>query len=356
MRKYVAEIGARLHRKIPLNQPLCHPVDAVLTGRRNNPPDGPIRPLAVYNPIHYQELPELFMDFVCSLTGKSPSTTGAGSEGALTKGPFNALRPTADLNNALVSFILTGYPGFSSSAGYIGPDIRVDHDISLLIPEIWARLSPQERQPDYLLQHGYLEAVSDFEHHGKPVLASRLGYRITSQFVHGLMGKIFDNPYAVFTDEILQPERQNLDVFVDGVNNIVETQQRVARQYLDDGSIADACPPLFALLHIMADGQYQGMDAHSPEFRAMFSREYLLASDWYRKRLETKQQRDVALWHRHLAYLTENLKAGHQNPRIAGLNLQQRRQQAESKLAYLQSDDYLQALVGTIGADHLEPY
>ena len=40
-----------------------------------------IRGLAVYNPIHYQELPELFMDFICSLTGKSPSTTGAGSEG-----------------------------------------------------------------------------------------------------------------------------------------------------------------------------------------------------------------------------------------------------------------------------------
>ena len=28
---------------------------------------------AVYGPIHYQELPELFMDFICSLTGKSPS-------------------------------------------------------------------------------------------------------------------------------------------------------------------------------------------------------------------------------------------------------------------------------------------
>ena len=53
----------------------------MLIGRRNNPP-GPqagIRPLAVYSPIHYQELPELFMDFICSLTGKSPSTTGAGS-------------------------------------------------------------------------------------------------------------------------------------------------------------------------------------------------------------------------------------------------------------------------------------
>jgi len=356
IRKYVAEMGARLHRKIPLNQPLCHPVDAVLTGRRNNPPDGKIRSLAVYNPIHYQDLPELFMDFVCSLTGKSPSTTGAGSEGALTKGPFNALRPTADLNNALVSFILTGYPGFSSSAGYIGPDIRVDHDISLLIPEIWSRLSKDERQPEYLLKHGYLEPLNDFEHNGNIVLASRLGYRITSHFVHGLMGKIFDNPYAVFTDEILQPERQNLDVFVDGVNNIVETQQQVAQQYLDDGSIEDACPPLRALLHIMALGHYRGMDAHHPEIRAMFSREYLLDSAWYRERLAIKQQRDVALWQRHVAYLDKHIQDGRRHGQTADGYWQTRHRQAAEKLEKLKAPDYLQTLIGTLGADPLQPY
>ena len=99
----------------------------------------------MYNPIHYQDLPELFMDYMSSLTGKSPSTTGAGSEGALTKGPFNALPPIIDLNNALVSFILTGLAGFSTAAGYIGPKVRVNHDISLLIPEVWCRLSPRER-------------------------------------------------------------------------------------------------------------------------------------------------------------------------------------------------------------------
>lgn len=356
LRKYVAEIGTRLHRKIPLNQPVCHPVDAVLTGRRNNPPEGKIRSLAVYNPIHYQELPELFMDFICSLTGKSPSTTGAGSEGALTKGPFNALRPTADLNNALVSYILTGYPGFSSSAGHIGPDFRVDHDISLLIPEIWARLQHKERQPDFLIEHGYLEPLTDFEHNGRLVLASRLGYRITSQFVHGLMGKIFDNPYAVFTDEILQPERQNLQVFVDGVDNIVETQQRVAQQYLDDGSIADACPPLFALLHIMADGHYQGMDAHHPQIRAMFSRDYLLASDWYRQRLIVKQQRDLALWQRHLEYLDAAIAHGTPNNAAALDSLQEKRQKTARKLEQIAAPEYLQNLSGTLGADPLGPY
>ena len=356
IRKYIAEMGARLHRKIPLHAPLCHPVDAVLTGRRNNPPEGKIRALAVYNPIHYQELPELFMDFVCSLTGKSPSTTGAGSEGALTKGPFNALRPTADLNNALVSFILTGYPGFSSSAGHIGPDIRVDHDISLLIPEIWSRLSRTERQPDYLLAHGYLEPLSDFEHNGNLVLASRLGYRITSHFVHGLMGKIFDNPYAVFTDEILQPERQNLEVFVDGINNIVETQQRVAQQYLDDGSIDDACPPLYALLHIMAQGHYQGMDAHHPELRALFTREALLNSAWYQERLTIKQQRDVSLWQNHIHYLDSMLNDSTHSSSLADMHLQQRQHQAKQKLEQIKQPAYLQSLIGTLGADPLGPY
>ena len=66
------------------------PVDAVLAGRRNNPPEpaAGIRSLAVFSPIHYLPTPELFMEFISSMTGKSPSTTGAGSEGALTKGPF----------------------------------------------------------------------------------------------------------------------------------------------------------------------------------------------------------------------------------------------------------------------------
>ena len=81
---------------VPLHAPVLFPVISVLSGRRNHRPAEGIRPLCVYGPIHYQELPELFMDYVCSLTGTSPSTTGAGSEGALTKGPFNALAATAD--------------------------------------------------------------------------------------------------------------------------------------------------------------------------------------------------------------------------------------------------------------------
>ena len=116
---YLAAMATRLHRRLPLRQPIHTPVHAVLPGRRNNPPDvaSGIRSLAVYNPIHYMELPELFMEFICSMTGKSPSTTGAGSEGALTKGPFNALPPIIDLNNAFVSQLLTGANAFVTAAG-----------------------------------------------------------------------------------------------------------------------------------------------------------------------------------------------------------------------------------------------
>ena len=354
-RKYLAEVSSRLKRKLGPVAPICHPVDAVLTGRRNNPPEQGIRSLAVYNPIHYQELPELFMDFVCSLTGKSPSTTGAGSEGALTKGPFNALRPTADLNNALVSFILTGYAGFSSSAGYVGPHVRVDHDISLLIPEIWARLSPEERDPAYLIGHGYLERLDDFEYNGKPVLASRLGYRITQHFVHGFMGKIFDKPDAVFTDEILKPEIQDMAAYVDGINNITESHQRVALRYLEDGSIEDACPPLQALLIIMATGKYAGLDVHHPEFRAMFTRENLLAADWYKERLEVKQSRDARLWEKHIASLQSFLDNEQYADEAVRLGIDDRLEMARGRLESVSSPDYLESLVGTLGADPLRP-
>jgi len=210
------------------------------------------------------------MDFICSLTGKSPSTTGAGSEGALTKGPFNPLSATADLNTALVSFILCGYDGFSTAAGYIGAKRRIDHDISMLIPEIWCRLPARVQKPEYMIKWGYLKKLEDFEHNGKTIQASRLGYRITKRFVRNHFGKLFDTPVAVFDKAMLKPETQDLEAFIDGINNICEAHQRVALNYFEDGSIDDACPPLKALLHIMAHGSYEGRDIHHPSIRKMF--------------------------------------------------------------------------------------
>ncbi len=145
------------------------------------------------------------MDFICSLTGKSPSTTGFGSEGALTKGPFNALLPVVDINNALVSAILTGYAGFTTAAGHVGPHYRVDHDNSMLVPEVWCRMRVAERDPQFLIENGYLEKIEDFDFQGRNVQASRLGYRITALFVDRFLGRIFEMPNAVFPGGAIAP-------------------------------------------------------------------------------------------------------------------------------------------------------
>ncbi len=350
---YLAEMGVRLFRKIPPEEPVYFPVNAVLSGRRNNPPDlaSKIRPLAVYNPIHYQELPELFIDFIASVTGKSPSTTGAGSEGALTKGPFNALLPVTDLNNTLVSFILTGYQGFSSAAGYVGPKIRVDHDISLLIPEIWCRMSVAERDPQFLIENGYLEKLEDFDYQGRKIPASRLGYRISMRFVYAFFGKMFNNPNAVFSEAMLKPEKQSLEIFVDGVENIVSAGKTASESYFADGSVELAVPPLKALLHIMAHGTYEGKEVYHPEIRALFTREALLNSRWYAERLEAKQLSDIQLWKRHIKYLEDFLIKPSHLEAASDLGIRHRLAAARKHLARVQSADYLKCLHGTIGLD-----
>ena len=342
---YLADIGAHLDRDVPAGQAVPFPVNSVLAGRRSNPaqPEIGLPPLAVYSPIHYQELPELFMDFICSLTGKSPSTTGFGSEGALTKGPFNALPPVIDVNNAVVDAILTGYEGFTSVAGHVGPNYRVDHDISMLVPEIWCRMKVVERDPKFLIDAGYLEKVEDFDWQGRKVRASRLGYRITEQFSEHFLGRLFETPDAVFPDALLRPEKQDVSQFVAGIDAMVDAQRRVALLYFEDESVEQACPPVKALLHFMAHGHYNGEDVTSPKIRCLFQREMLLASDWYQERLRVKQRSDIALWRRHVVAL-EAVCAN--QPDLAG-----RLAEAQERLKYIKSPEYLGSLVGTIGAD-----
>lgn len=353
---YLAEISARLRRRVPPGQPLHMPVMAVLPGRRNNPPEAGIRSLACYNPIHYMELPELFMEVICSMTGKSPSTTGAGSEGALTKGPFNALPPIIDLNNALVSFMLTGHSGFVTAAGYVGPQVRVDHDVSLIVPEVWCRMTAEERDPKFLIAHHFLEKCADFDHAGKQVLASRLGWRINARFVHAFFGRVFNHPHAVFTEAMLKPELQDMDVFADGVDNVATTQKRVAKMYFDDGSVAQACPPLKALLHIMLHDQFEGKGLEHPEIRNLFTREAMLASPWYAARLAARQKVDRDLWKRHVEYLNSFLRRPSHVDVSEKMHISERLTRARKTLEQVETPEYLKKLAGTLGAEPIGDY
>jgi hypothetical protein len=350
---YLADVGTRLFRRLMPTQPLYKPVNAVLPGRRLNPPDYPagIRSLAVYGPVHFQETPELFMENISSLTGKSPSTTGAGSEGALTKGPFNALPPIIDLNNALVSHILTSTNCFITAAGHVGPNLRVEHDISMIIPEVWSRMDPHERDVKYLIEHDYLEPCQDFVHNGKNVLASRLGYRITQQFVSAFFGRVFDNPNGLFTDDLLRPELQDMVSFVDGIDNIVGTQKKIAEHYFADNSIEMACPPLRALLHIMKDGSFDGATASDPAFRAMFTAESIIKSDWYTKRLQTQAKVDENLWRKHHQYLTGMIDSTGYVDDVSRSNIAAKIKTCERMLAKITGAGYVKSLTGFIGAD-----
>jgi phosphoenolpyruvate carboxykinase (diphosphate) len=349
-----AELAARLVRRLPADAPLALPVDIVAAGRRNNPPDGSVPPLCAFNPLHFLELPELFMEFISSMTGKSPSTTGAGSEGAMTKGPFNAMPAVLDLNAALLAAALTGYDGWVSCAGYVGPQVRVDHDISMLVPEVFSRMWPQERSAASLIAEGALERLTDFEFNGAPVLASRLGYRMTQTFARKYFGRIFLHPHAVFTEGMLRPEEQDPEVFATSMATMVTTHQRVAQAYFDDGTVSLAIPPLKALLEIMATGTTaEGWDLETAEFRALFGATAILDSQWYADRLDAKQSAAAERSAAGLAALQKFASTAGNDEPSARLDVASRIAAAEAEYAKFSSAVYRAGIVGTVGRQPL---
>jgi len=251
--------------------------------------------------------------------------------------------------------ILTDLDGYSTPAGHVGPDLEVGHDISLLIPEVWCRMGPDERDPKVLIEKGMMEPVKDFEYNGKSIPASRLGYRINEKFLRNYLSRVFDNPSKVFTSEILNPEEQDMDSWADGILHIAEAQKKAAQRYIDDGSFELACPPLQAILKIMAEGSWHGHDANSPVVRKLFTREYLLSSDWYKERLVKKQEVEVKRWSDCVSYLESFLESPLRSEAAREMRLQSRLKYAQEQLAHASSAGYLDELVGTVGADPINP-
>jgi hypothetical protein len=101
----------------------------------------------------------------------------------------------------------------------------------------------------------------------------------------------------------------------------------------------------------MAYGDWEGKDASHPEFRALFSREALLQSEWYKERLRVKQARDVSLWQRHVQRLSEFLALPSHHDEAGRLGIRARLSRAKAELERVSSSGYLVELHGTIGAD-----
>jgi hypothetical protein len=141
-----------------------------------------------------------------------------------------------------------------------------------------------------------------------------------------------------------------MDVFADGVEAIAAAHQRVAQGYFEDGSVRWAVPPLAALLHIMAQGQWEGKGLDHPDVRALFTLESLLRSDWYRARLETQKTKERALLNRHRAALDMALTVLPPE-RAKALGLHERMARLRQEIQWAESPDALQSLEGYLGAD-----
>ena len=137
---------------------------------------------------------------------------------------------------------------------------------------------------------------------GRTVLASRLGYRITA-LSSIVPGTHFRNTGRGVSGRDAAAGAAGPGQFAAGVDAIVETQTRVAQEYFEDGSVEAACPPLRALLHIMAHGSYEGRASTIRSCAAMFTRESPARQRVVSRALRVKQERDVALWTRHVAAL-----------------------------------------------------
>jgi hypothetical protein len=105
----------------------------------------------------------------------------------------------------------------------------------------------------------------------------------------------------------------------------------------------------------MAEGHYRGLAVHAPEIRALFTRENLLASDWYRQRLQVKRERDLALWTRNLNELVHFKQNRRNVEESRRLDIDARIDYAQSHLDALAEPESWREFIGTLGADPLAP-
>jgi hypothetical protein len=128
----------------------------------------------------------------------------------------------------------------------------------------------------------------------------------------------------------------------------------VARAYFEDGTVSLAVPPLRALLEVMAYGATEeGWTLHSPEFREMFTRAAVLASDWYAERLDSKQAAASARADSGLAAIERFVSTpGNEEP-TARLDMPARVTAARAEAQRLAGPQFREWLVGSTGGTPL---
>jgi hypothetical protein len=90
-----------------------------------------------------------------------------------------------------------------------------------------------------------------------------------------------------------------------------------------------------------------------PEIRQLFTRQWLLGSEWYAERLRARQQRQQQLWKRHVESLETFLNSTEFAEEKLSLDIAGRLDRARKQLTRVFAPDYLTELHGTLGADRL---
>ena len=151
---------------------------------------------------------------------------------------------------------------------------------------------------------------------------------------------------------MLMPELQDEDQYADSLLNLVEAGKIVASRYFKDGCINLACPPLKALLEIMANGSWEGKGLNDPAFRKLFKPESILKSDWYRRRLETRIDVTQRYWQGRIKYLEEFLEDHVNREAAERLGIHKRLDFAKDALARLQNrQEAVSRIHGSLGTD-----
>jgi 3-mercaptopyruvate sulfurtransferase SseA len=101
---------------------------------------------------------------------------------------------------------------------------------------------------------------------------------------------------------------------------------------------------------------WEGKTLESPEFRKLFTRESLLASDWYNARLAAKHKIDRSLWQRHVDYLDKFSKRASHAEEAVRLDIPERLKHARQVLDEVSSPSYMQKLLGTTGVEPIETF
>jgi len=152
---------------------------------------------------------------------------------------------------------------------------------------------------------------------------------------------------------MLRPELQSIEEFVEGIENIEAAMEKSAKAYFEDGSYEAAIPPLKAVLSTMVYGNYEGKSIEDPEVRKLFDRDYVLASDWYKERIDRYREREIAYIESSISYLRKFLAERAEPKSLAARRVQVELSNAHTRLEHLTAPHYVSTIWGSIGLDPL---